>query len=418
MSKPSLLVLSHVLPFPGTAGQQQRVRYTLETAADFFDVDFFTFAPAAMTSRVEQELKGLCRRAFVQPSAQAVESFPRLLQRLRCGLFMARTGLKSSNFIVGQIEFSPQRICRVLDPATYSCVLFEYFHAATSTRLFREAAVPTVLDMHNVLWKSFEIRQAQRGLPEPIRKLNLSRYRQQEELAWTKFDALIAINRREHDMVRSRLSPGQRLFYVPMGVDLTKWPMTWAPATPARIVYYGGLGSPHNAAAALYCFERIMPKIWERYPKAELWIVGSNPPQRLKDLGSDARVRVTGFVESAAAILRAASLVLCPWSGTYGFRSRLVEVMALGVPVVASPEAVDGMDFQDEQGIFLCPDDASLIVRTLHLLSDRGFACDQSLRARKAAEQYSIDYNYRAFFPELISWLQTRNLHAPRGAFA
>lgn len=47
------------------------------------------------------------------------------------------------------------------------------------------------------------------------------------------------------------------------------------------------------------------------------------------------------------------ALVLCPWSSTYGFRSRIVEVMSLGILVVATSDAVYGTGLELSEGIIL-----------------------------------------------------------------
>ena len=97
--------------------------------------------------------------------------------------------------------------------------------------------------------------------------------------------------------------------------------------------------------------------------------------------------------------------MLCPWKGTYGFRSRLVEVMAVGVPVVANPDAVDGMDMAHEQGILLADDDVGLALHALRLLTDAAFATEQSERARsRVATRYGFDSTYGALSQELRQW--------------
>jgi glycosyltransferase involved in cell wall biosynthesis len=146
-----------------------------------------------------------------------------------------------------------------------------------------------------------------------------------------------------------------------------------------------------------------MPEIWRTFPDAELWLVGSNPPESLRALAvEDSRIKVTGFVESVQQILRTMSVVICPWSGTYGFRSRLVEVMALGVPVVASADAAYGMDLSSGKGIFLCEDIEELVSRTLDLLREPGLAVEQSRLARQQVEDlFSLDNTYIRLMREL-----------------
>ena len=405
-----LLISSHVRPCPGSAGQQLRVRYTLEAAVRQFEVDFLTFAHRAERAAAERQLGSFGCRPIVLESAVFQRGFRRLAQFLKARLFVLSTGLKKSNYRIGKVELSPSRIRSAVNPRDYEAVLYEYFHAVESTPLFQHANVPAILDMHNVLWKSREQRLNESSMwPASLKKASLGRYRRREESAWDRYDALIAINRREHDLVRSRLRPSQKLFYAPMGTDLSLWPNCWQPAEPLRLGYYGGLGSSHNEAAAFRCHEHIMPVIWRRFPDTELWLVGSNPSDRLRRLTADPRVKVTGFVERAQDILSTISLVLCPWSGTYGFRSRIVETLALGVPVVASPGAVDGMELESGRGLILVDSDEKMASAALELLLAPERLAEQSRLARSEMERlYSLENTYGRLMTELGEWLGAR----------
>jgi glycosyltransferase involved in cell wall biosynthesis len=187
-----------------------------------------------------------------------------------------------------------------------------------------------------------------------------------------------------------------------MGVDIERWDFQWKPVDPPRLAFYGGLGSPHNQREALRCLDTIMPLVWERSPEVELWMVGANPPESLKERATgEPRLRVTGFLDDPAPTLASCRAVLCPWVGTYGFRSRLIEAMAVGVPVVATPDAVDGMALGRSEGVFLGTDDRALANHALSLL-DPAIGLGASRQARAAVERlYSFDATYGQL-PQLV----------------
>lgn len=405
--KNRLLIISHVHPFPGSSGQELRVRNTIHAATAQLDVDFLTVSAPDACAETAARLEELGCRPIVLPSRRARSGAWRIAQSAAAKLHALRTGLKPSNFWIGSVELPPERVAAAVTPGDYSVVLFEYFHAVAVAELFRAARVPTVLDMHNVLWKTLEQRL---DVPRPLHEIAVRRYRAKEEAAWARFDGLVTINRREDELVRARC-PGKQVFYAPMGVDLSRWSAPWEPATPPRLAYYGGLGSPHNEASALECHDVVMPAVWRRCPDAELWLVGSKPSERLRRLTADPRVKVTGFVEDVASILRTMSLVLCPWTGTYGFRSRIVEVMALGVPVITTPDALDGMELEDGRGVVLVPDAKAMAAPALELLTDRERLAEQSARARTEMNRlYSLDGTYGRLIRELRAWVAAPQL--------
>jgi hypothetical protein len=409
--KRRLLVLSHVLPFPRTGGQNQRVFYTLQAAREQFHVTFATAVPQASMAATKEKLLALCDEALVMPSRYMAGSpAARRWHQAMGAAYTARTGLKSSNYAVAELEFPPERVKTLIQGRQFDCALFEYWHAYRTTPVFQAQGTPCVLDMHNILWQVYQRQVSEQAhAPAWWKRRAIHQYRAQEEHSWTVFDGVIAINREEQEYARERIPGSTRMFYAPMGTDLSLWPYSWQPARPVRVAYYGGLGNPRNQEGALTVHQRVMPEVWKRFPDAELWLIGSNPPESLKALAADPRVKVTGFVESVQPILGAVTAVVCPWSGTFGFRSRIVEVMALGVPVVASPDAVAGMELEHGNGILLGQDDSELPGLTLRLLEDPAFAADQSRRARQETERlYSLETTYHRLMRELDGWIAER----------
>jgi glycosyltransferase involved in cell wall biosynthesis len=334
--------------------------------------------------------------------------------KVKGSFYQLRTGLKFSNYVIGKVEFTRDRANSMLASAQFDCVLFEYWHAVDSVAVFQSRGIPCVLDMHNVLWQAYlQQLDGVRDRVQWLKRWTTDRYRVREERAWSRFDGVIAINQEELGYVRERIPQTTKLFYAPMGTDLSLWPYSWEPSEPPRVAYYGGLGTLHNQQAALQCAQEIMPEIWRSYPQAELWIVGSHPPEHVRALASsDPRIRVTGFVEDVQQVLRTMTLVLCPWYGTYGFRSRLIEVMALGVPVVATPDATYGMGLGHGSGILFGQESRGLSEQALDLLRNRDYAAQQSRLARQQMEQFfSLDVTYRKLMSDLASWLQPRANH-------
>jgi polysaccharide biosynthesis protein PslH len=404
---PRLLMVSHVLPFPRAAGQQQRVFYTLKALQRSFHVTFLASVPANQEDGVREKLLDLCDDVILIPSRHPAPRIGRLAYRAAALPYMLRTGLKYSNYLIGQVELSPARVDSAVASRKFDCALFQYWHAVDSARPLQERQIPCVLDMHNVLWQSYAQRLEESALvPSWWKGWALDQYRRREEEAWSRFNAVIAINRAEYEYTRCRVPETTEVLYAAMGTDLGQWPYCWQPADPPRVAYYGGFSSPHNQQAALRCYQSVMPRVWEQVPSAELWLIGSHPPAPLRALEQDPRVHVTGYVESVQEILKTVSLVLCPWSGTYGFRSRLIEVMALGVPVVTTPDAVYGMDMEPGRGLFLEETDDRLAEACRKLLLQPSLAARQSQLARaQMEEKYSFNATYEKLNNDLLAFL-------------
>ena len=413
MTKPRILVLSNVFPFPGASGQQRRVAYKLRALREVFHVTFAIAVKAEQMETMREKLLALVDDAVLLPSRYNRSRMSKVWH-LGAGMFYTlTTGLKRSNYIVAELEYTPKRLADAFEQYAFDLVLFEYWHASSGTSVFRDEDIPCVIDIHNVLWKNYAYQldspaalpsRFEPALPRAWKRWAVDRYRQREEQAWNCFDGLIIMNAYEEEQVREAVKDSVRLFYAPMGTDLSNWSYSWEPAYPPRIAYYGGLSNPYNVKDAFTCYEQVMPEIWRRFPDVVLWLVGSNPIERVRALAEDPRVKVTGYVEHVQEVLKTMMLKVMPWSEAHGFRSRLIEVMALGVPVVTAAGVVQEMDVEKGKGIIVEETNATLAGACLNLLETPAYAEQQS---RLAREQVEKKFSFTATYGQLA-----KDLHA------
>lgn len=415
MDKPKILFISHVFPFPRSSGQRQRVYYMLRAAAAYFHVTLLTYSPSGKEKKLEYELDGICEEViWLKNRFDEHKKISKAYYKLRASLYSFLTGLKTSNYYIGKLEFTEKRIIVALGDRTFDIVIYEYFHAWESVSYFKKRNIPVILDTHNILWQSVSSQSKGNNVLQNLLKgYKLNKYKKVEEAIWAMFDEVIAINVSEQKYIQSKVPATVKVPLVCMGIDVSAWPYSWQSARPVRLAYYGGLGSPNNVKSALVCACEIMPEIWKKFPGVELWLIGSSPAEAIKKLESD-KIHVTGFIEDVAPVIGSVSIMLCPWEGTFGFRSRIVEVMALGVPVVASRNAVDGMDMEDGKGIFLTDNTEQMIEQSTRLLQDKPLLEIQSKIARdKAISQYSFEATYLKGFERIYDSIEHRKVVKP-----
>jgi glycosyltransferase involved in cell wall biosynthesis len=404
LRRPRLVVISAVHPFPGASGQQQRVRNKLLALRDHFHTTFLTVSAAGDEDEISRNLLPLCDEAIVLSSLYRRSQVDRAYHIAKSAAFAAATGLKRSNYVVGQVELTPHRVAEAVGDRRFDVAVFEYWHAAASASVMRASGARCVLDMHDILWRSYDRQlRARKWVPSRLRKAAVARYRSREERSWQSFDAIIAISQGERDEVVQKVSD-KRVLLAPMGIDLDVWPYSWAPAVPRRVAYYGGLGNPARQQDAMWAYHRVMPAVWAAAPDTEFWLIGSDPPLEFYSMEKkDPRVRVTGYLPRVQEGLSAVSVLLCPWNGRFGFRSRLIEAMALGVPVVASRDAAWGMGLRTGEGIYLEDTDEGLARSTVRLLMNDLLAQNQSQLAREQTENsFGFDATYGRLTEELV----------------
>lgn len=415
MNRPRLLVLSQALPFPKSSGQSLRIHYMLAALGERFHTTFGTVAPLSQHAEVKRKLAEVCDDSAILPALYPESRLARLPHQARALAYQARTGLRRSNYVIAELEFTPARVEKLLGMAAvpYDAVLYEYWHHAESVSVFRQRGVPTVLDMHNVLWQAYDAEmKLDPWIPAFWRDRLVRLYREREEAAWQNFDGLIAINREEYEHTRASVAASKRLFYTPMGVELEHWPYGWKPSNPPRVAYYGGMGAKRNQEGALRVLRAVMPEVWKRFPQAEYWIIGSHPPESIKALTANPLIKVTGFVKELPPLLGTMNALVCPFDGTYGFRSRMVEVLACGVPSVCTPDAVAGMELVERRAVRPAVTDAELADETVKLLMDPADSEHQSSHGRRTVEElFSYQNTYERLANDMSQWLVETRRH-------
>jgi len=402
--KSRLLVISKVYPFPGESGQQMRVRYSLESLRNDFHITFFSTSPKSQIEVVKKEISKYVDESIIIPT-KFDGIIIKTIYRIIGLIWMILTGLKFSNFIVSKIDFTTKRLESELAGKEYDIVLYEYWHSYKTIEYFIKKNVPTILDMHNILWQSYKSQlDLKSWIPGVCKERLVNRYKRYEESAWTLFNGLIAINKKEFCYVNDVTHNQKNNIYIPMGIDLSKWSVERAPAQPPRIGYYGGLGSSHNQRDALKCYKDIMPLVWEEYSDAELWLIGSNPPNHLKELNKhDSRIHVTGYVRNVAEILKTMTVMVLPWEGTYGFRSRMIEMMALGLPIVTTEQAIDGMNISENTGLIISENNNQFVKGIDKIVK---FSKKESVDLTKQIKKAVASYNYKVIYNQMNCFIQ------------
>lgn len=203
-------------------------------------------------------------------------------------------------------------------------------------------------------------------------------------------DSVIVDSPEDADFLRGQTG-GRRVDLIPIGVDANRFSPKGEKAKlgSRAIIFSGSMASEQSADAADFLVNRIMPRVWQRFPDAHVHLVGGNPTPRVSALVQK-RVTVTGFVEDLPAYLRAASVYACPLRLGSGMRTRVIEALACGSRIVASSFAVRGIALPEEgEAPWLVGDDEFAMAQGIERVLD-GSEPSLSMRAAQhAAGQYS-----------------------------
>lgn len=141
-----------------------------------------------------------------------------------------------------------------------------------------------------------------------------------------------------------KLNAENKVKVLPLGFDKDSFSTlgTMAHLTKPNIVFSGAMNGSQSVDAVLLLLDEIMPLIWAVMPDVTVYVVGANPPSELMER-QNSRVVVTGFVEDLAGYLRAADVYVSPMRIGSGMRTRMVEALACGCSILATPMAMQGI---------------------------------------------------------------------------
>lgn len=133
-----------------------------------------------------------------------------------------------------------------------------------------------------------------------------------------------------------------KVVLLPFGVK-PKGKVPTRPAGPPVLLLSGNLGYYPTVGGALWFANWVWPRVKKLYPKARLVIAGARPGKKILRLAVQG-IEVIPDPEDLAPFREQATLAIAPLLPGSGTPIKILEAMASGVPVVASPAAVAGLD--------------------------------------------------------------------------
>jgi len=138
----------------------------------------------------------------------------------------------------------------------------------------------------------------------------------------------------------------------------------------------------------LHFSEKILPKIWMEIEEFEFSIVGRNPPLKVRQLAeSDRRIQVHGTVHDVRPFLESATLAVVPLRIARGIQNKVLEAMAMGVPVVVTPNAYAGIEAENGEHLIVADSDMEMAEEIIRLVKNRNKRIYLSEQSRKFIEK-------------------------------
>lgn len=355
-----ILFTCHRLPYPPKRGGKIRpfniIRHLTESGHEV------TVASLSRSEEEYEEGSGLtdyCDRLLVGHVGE-LSSTAQMLIRLPT-LSPSSMGYFYSGYLHRRVE-------QELREREYDLV---FVHCSSAAQYARTASgIPSILDfgdMDSAKWLDYSTFKRQ-----PLATgywLEGTKLRRAEKLLASRFDMCTCTTKAELETLES-LHAADRTDWFPNGVDSEYFAPASAPYEPDAICFVGRMDYYPNQQAVLHFCRDILPLIQHERPHATFTVVGAEPSREVLQLASLPGVRVTGTVDDVRPYVHSATLTVAPLFIARGTQNKILESMAMGVPVVSSAAAAGGVDAIDGEHLLVADDPASFARTVLEVLRD------------------------------------------------
>ncbi len=364
-TKLKLLFLANRVPYPPYRGDKLKIYNLARRLQDKHELHLVTFAQTKEDLGYEDEL----RKIFT--SVHFVY-LPKWLSALKCLSALWRS--LPMQVLYFQSAKMKRKLAEVLNEYKPDAVHVQ--HLRMSPYLARYKRISRILDLpdaFSLYW------QRRKSVPRGILTRLFENWEQRRvhryERILESYDMSLVCSEEDLDYLKHEHHVSN-IQLLPNGVDLDTFAARDHDYSHNKtLLFTGNMDYAPNVDAVLHFTENILPLLREQYPEVRFVIAGQKPVKKVLELAND-HVSVTGFVKDLAATYNEASVVVAPLRFGAGTQNKVLEAMAMGVPVVCSNIGFKGLGIQSGEGAFMEKEPETFAARVIELLASEKLRSD------------------------------------------
>lgn len=401
-SRRDILYVVHRVPYPPDKGDRIRTFHLLRYLSRHANVHLACLADEPVSAETLAVLRRYCYRLAVIPLA-----WTRWV-RGAASLLGGRT-VSEGVFNSPALAATLRDWCRT---TTFNAALASSSAVSSYLRLPELQGVPAIVDLIDVdSQKWFDYAAAGRGWRAWLYQVEGRRLRALEQPMPSWAHAVTLVSEAEAGLYRGFCSPG-RVQAVLNGVDLDYFQPKKAVEEPA-CVFVGALDYRPNVDAVRWFAESVWPTVHRRVPGSKLWLVGRQPVAAVRALAQCPGIEVIGSVADVRPWVARASAVIAPLRIARGLQNKVLEALAMGKAVVASPPALAALRVRPGKHCLRAVSPAGWIKATTQLLRDGRYRRRLGSAGRHYVEEHHSWDRCLEPLHELMGLPKSTTRHAP-----
>lgn len=370
-----VLILTYDFPYPTNSGGKSRI-YNLIKFAKNKDLEFFLY------SFVRFSFKQEYKKNIEDIGVSHIYTHPR--KNVKDVSVIAKTAIGKSS-IFKNLYFEKkamEEILRIVKDEKIEVVLFESFYTSFYiSRKLKETGVIQIFGTENIEHALyFDFANKKPGILKEIFMRQVERVRFEEEAAYKNADMVLAVTQEESDYISK--STKSKVCVVPNGVDTKELAYKEKKYLSKNLLFVGNFSYFPNVDAMRFFYHEVFLQL----PEVMLTVVGKNQ-DALPFLKTDTRIKNIEYVEDIKDVYYEADIFVFPVRLGGGTNFKLLEAASCGVPIIALPERVAGLGFEENKEYVAAKSSQDFVFGINNLLDNKLLRNKISKNARLVVEE-------------------------------
>lgn len=337
-----ILFVANRVPYPPFRGDKLKIYNLAKRLSVHHEIYLITFAESKEDYNYGEELGKLFKQV-------QIISLPKWQSYLNCLIAIF------SNIPFQVAYFKSRKMNRLvhdfLSKNKIDVIHTQHLRMAQFTSDIQMPKILDLPDAFSLYWKR-RIENQQNPIKRFFEKIEYKRLYKFEGEIVKKFNLGLVCSREDLNYMKQEHG-SENIDLLRNGVDLDTFKSDGHDYTNnSTLLFTGNMDYSPNVDAVGYFVKEIFPSIASKFPNVKFIIAGQRPVKQVLDLKAS-NIEITGFIPDLKVMYQQAAIVVSPLRFGAGTQNKVLEAMAMGIPVVSGNIGFEGLEIKNGEGVFL-----------------------------------------------------------------